>query len=116
MHTVTQLRLSMPDLATNIRRSRCLTKAAVIATDPEAGRTLVVTSAVARDEDYHLVHMFDCRPGALMDAFPHHHNILELRPERWCDLLQVVRAFLAGASEDQLCELASGPVPVPWLL
>ena len=108
MHTVTQLHVALPELANNIRRSRYLSKAAVIATGPKAGRTLVVTSAVESGEAYHLVHLFNCRPSAPMDTFPHEHNVLELRPERWCRLEKVVRRFLAGDDEDQLIELAAG--------
>ena len=106
MHTVAQLITAMPEFRLNIRRSRCLTKAAVIASGRDATRTLVVTTAVQAGEDYHLVHMLSCGPRDLMVAWPHEHVVLELRPEKWCSLERIIRAFLAGAGEDQLCELA----------
>ena len=68
MHTVTQLHAALPELANNIRRSRLLEKAAVIATGPRAARTLVVTSAVECGEDYHFVQVCDCEPRTFNNA------------------------------------------------
>lgn len=107
MHTATQLRNAMPDIAANIRFSRSLKKAAVIATGLDAGRTLVVTSAVEANLDYHLVQVFDCEPGLFRHRLPHEHNVLELRPSKWCRLEHVVREFLAGADLDRLLAVAA---------
>ena len=98
----------MPDLAGNIRRSRALTKAAVVAKHARAARTLVVTTAVEAELEYHLVQVFHCFPTMLMDGMPHERQCLELRPTKWCRLEQVVRQFLAGVSLDCLIETAAG--------
>jgi hypothetical protein len=103
MHTVDQLITSLPEFKSNIRRSRALTLAAVIALAPDSERTLVVTTAcVSNERDYHLVHMLDCSPRAVMDDFPHEHEVLELRPYKWSHLRKVVQTFLAGGDIDAL--------------
>jgi hypothetical protein len=102
MHTVTQLHGALPEFARNIRRSRELKKAAVIAAGPQADRTMVVTTAVECGEDYHLVHVYACPPAVLNDGCPVEKEITELRPTKWFRLENVVRQFLAGDGVDQL--------------
>jgi hypothetical protein len=103
MHTVDQLIMYLPEFKSNIRRSHALTLAAVIASAPDSERTLVVTAVCDSSErDYHLVHMLDCRPRAVMGDFPHEHEVLELRPYKWSQLLKVVQTFLAGGNIDAL--------------
>jgi hypothetical protein len=41
-----------------------------------------------------------------MDRFPHEHNVLELRPDSWYKLQEVIRHFLNGSSEETLVEAA----------
>lgn len=112
MHTVTQLHAALPELANNIRRSRLLEKAAVIATGPRAARTLVVTSAVECGEDYHFVQVCDCEPRTFNSESTTTYARVELRPTTWYRLEQVIKRFLAGDSDAHLTRVASGTVAV----
>lgn len=112
MHTVTQLHAALPELANNIRRSRLLEKAAVIATGPRAARTLVVTSAVECGEDYHFVQVCDCEPRTFNSESTTPYERVELRPTTWHRLEQVIKRFLAGDSDAHLVRVASGAVAV----
>ena len=111
MHTVDQLRGELPELTPFIKRSRGLAKAAVIATSPSSDRSLVVTTACRAGEDYHLVNLYGCPPTELRWGLPDGKELMELRPEKWNRLINVIRAFLAGKDEYVLVELAAGRSP-----
>ena len=111
MHTVDQLRGELPELTSFIKRSRGLAKAAVIATSPSSDRSLVVTTACRAGEDYHLVNLYGCPPTELRWGLPDGKELMELRPEKWNRLINVIRAFLAGKDEYVLVELAAGRSP-----
>jgi len=108
MHTVEQLRAALPQFRGSIRRSRVMTLAAVIAVGPNAARSLVVTTAIEAGMDYHLCHVVEVAPKALMDRGVGEYSSEELRPEKWARLERVVTAFLTGASIDHLIEVAAG--------
>jgi len=108
MHTVEQLQAALPQFRGSIRRSRVMTLAAVIAVGPDAARSLVITTATESESDYHLCHIVEVAPKALMDRGVSEYPSEELRPEKWARLERVVTAFLAGASVDHLIEVAAG--------
>ena len=106
-HTVDRLHAALPQFKGNIRRSRVMSKAAVIATGPDAARSLVVTLAGV-GEDYHLCHVVEVPPRELMDSSIGGYPSEELRPEKWARLERVITVFLEGASIDHLIEVAAG--------
>jgi len=101
MRAVAVLHNSFPDRKSCIRKSRIYKHAAVIATDVNASRCMVVTKSTDPDQDYHLVHVLSCSPKELEMSWKG--DDLELRPTHWYQLINVIRTFLDGGDIDALC-------------
>jgi hypothetical protein len=107
MTTMEMMHQDQPTYRDNVRMTRGLTKAAVIATSADAERCMVVTLANLCGEDYHLVHVLECAPRQAASCLSSH-QVVELRPTSVQRLHDSVKAFMEGEDPDQLIEISSG--------
>jgi hypothetical protein len=79
--------------ATNVKRHRRFTRAAVIAASPEAKYTMMVSPPLA-EEDYWNINIYECGPREIKEKLPVEKEKDSFRPRHWCLVKNVIRNFL----------------------
>jgi hypothetical protein len=80
--------------ATNVKRHRVFTRAAVIASGPHAEYTMMVSPPL-QAEDYWHVNIYQCGPREIKEDLPvEKETEASFRPRHWCTVKNAIRNFL----------------------
>ena len=79
--------------ATNVKRHRVFTRAAVIASGPHAEYTMMVAPPL-QEEDYWHVNIYATAPTEIKEDLPVEKEKDSFRPRHWCLVKNVITNFL----------------------
>ena len=103
MTRIEKLHANLPTLSDKIRKSRMCTSV-LVATGVDATRSALV--ADADDDGMYLINTFHCGPKEVDSlGFGGEHQGCDYRLYSWAGIVQWVEAFLAGASDNDLCSI-----------